>query len=233
MSKHRRSVVAGLLVLLCATAFTPANAGVKARAFAVRAKLDKYGLSNHLDCDSGWLDGSRGGSRSNSGSISNGYVLHVDHMESESHGDHCKGRSSSTLDAGWILKGTANEVTWTRIETADEDTCCRAVDVDYLPAVIQGLTFAGRPVVVTGQPNQTIVANGVTLVINERKSDRDDDDHSEHCDDDDDEHYAVHLKFGNGDEVILGMAKFDSEDDCCKPTATRRSTWGMVKAAYR
>jgi hypothetical protein len=43
----------------------------------------------------------------------------------------------------------------------------------------------------------------------------------------------VHLKFGNGDEVILGMAKFDSEDDCCKPTATRRSTWGMVKAAYR
>ena len=233
MSTHRRSVVAGLLVLLCATAFTPANAGVKARAFAMRAKLDKYGVSDHVDCDSGWLDGSRGGSRSNRGSVSNGNVLHVDHMESESHGDDCKGASRSSLEAGWILKGTPLEVTWTHIETADEDTCCRAVDVDYRPATIQGLTFGGRPVIVTGQANQTLVVPGAVLVINERKSDRDDEDESEHCDDDDDEHFALHVKYSNGDEVILGMAKFDSEDDCCRPVAVRHSTWGMVKAAYR
>ena len=233
MSRPRCPNLNGLLCLLCALLAAPSLAGVNGRAYAVHAKLDKYGIPERDECDSGWIDHSRGGSVSNSGSISKGDVLHVDHMESESHGDECKGRSRSRLEAGWILKGSPYEVTWQLIETADEDTCCRYLDVDYIPSTIVGLTFGGRPVVVTGQPNQRLAIGDVTLTINEVKSDRDSDDTSEHCDDDDNEHFAVHLKLKSGDEVILGMAKFDSEDDCCKIVPTRRTTWGWVKASYR
>ena len=88
--------------------------------------------------------------------------------------------------------------------------------------------FAGKPVIVSGQPNQTIFVAGATLVLNESKKEPDTD-----CDDDDEEHRALHLILRNGNEVILGGSKFDSDDDCCAVTSSAHSTWGALKAHYR
>src|ERR1051326_9461916 len=118
------------------------------------ANLPGYGISSATHCDSGWLDRASGGARSSyKDNVAYGNVLHVDHMESESHGDRCKGHSGSKLDAGWIMKGAPCEVTWVHMESTDEDTCCKPNDVDDRPSTFVGLTFAGKPVTVTGRPN--------------------------------------------------------------------------------
>lgn len=216
-----------LLVTVCATG---AHATVKGRAYGIYANLCSYGVALGTHCDTGWLNGTSGGSRSSyKSNVSYGNTLRCDYMESESHGDRCKGRSGSRLEAGWILKGSPFEVTWTHMESADEDTCCKSSDRDDIASVFTGLTFAGQPVVVTGKPNQTIYAAGATLILNERKKDNNDTD----CDDDDYEHRSLHLILRNGNEVILCASKFDSDDDCCVATSTHHSTWGQVKSHYR
>ena len=220
-------------VLLCSGAVATADASVKGRAYAVYANLPSHGIGNTTHCDSGWLNPLSGGNRSSyKSNVAYGDVLHCDYMYSESHGDHCKGHSSSTLEAGWIMRGQPFEVTWTHMQSVDEDTCCRAQDRDDIASVFIGLTFAGRPVRVTGVPNQTLTVPGLaTLILNEVKHDAEADDHD--CDDDDTEHHALHLVLNNGNEVILGYSKFDSDDDCCRVTPTSVSTWGAVKAHYR
>jgi hypothetical protein len=217
-------------VLLTVTAMSPALASVKGRSYAMYANLPNYGVSSTTHCDSGWLDSNRGGSRSSSiSNVSYGNILRCDYMESESHGDRCRGRSTSKLEAGWIMKGQPFEVTWTHMETADDDTCCRPLDRDDIPSLIVGLTFAGQPVTVTGKANQTLSIPGeATLIINEVRHEVDGD-----CDEDNEEHHALHLILRNGNEVILGSSKFDSDDDCCLTTPTTRNSWGMVKAYYR
>jgi len=228
---HRRPLRRGSLAAACALAFAVnASAEVKGRAFGCYANLPSYGINNMTHCDTGWLDALSGGSRSSyKNNIAYGNALHVDHMESESHGDRCKGRSGSTIESGYILKGMPGEVTWLHMESADGDTCCRPDDDDDIKSVIQGLTFGGKPVVVTGKPNQTLQIAGVaTLILNERKHDHDDD-----CDDDNGEHHALHLILAGGQEVILGATKFDSDDDCCLAVPSRSTTWGGLKAHYR
>ncbi|MEQ1834534.1 MAG: choice-of-anchor P family protein [Candidatus Eisenbacteria bacterium] len=217
-------------VLLTATALSPASADVKGRSYSMYANLPNYGVNPVTHCDSGWLDRATGGARSSyKGNISYGNILRCDYMESDSHGDRCKGRSSSKLEAGWIGKGMPFEVTWTHMESADDDTCCAPQDRDDIPSVFVGLTFAGQCVTVTGRQNQTLSVPGVaTLILNEVKHDDDTD-----CDNDDAEHHALHLILKNGNEVILGASKFDSDDDCCMVTPGARPTWGMVKAHYR
>lgn len=227
----RRPTISWLAaVLLSATAMSPVFASVKGRSYAMYANLPNYGVSSTTHCDSGWLDSNRGGSRSSyKSNVSYGNILRCDYMESESHGDRCRGRSSSKLEAGWIMKGQPFEVTWTHMETADDDTCCRPLDRDDIPSLIVGLTFAGQPVTVTGKANQTLSIPGeATLIINEVRHDDDGD-----CDEDNEEHHALHLILRNGNEVILGSSKFDSDDDCCLVTPTARNSWGMVKAYYR
>src|SRR5262249_43317539 len=182
-----------------------------------------YGINHLTNCDTGWLDPVMGGSRSSyKNGVSYGNTLHVDHMQSESHGDRCKGHSGSSLDGGYIMKGAPSEVTWVHLESADEDTCCHPEDVDDDPSVFVGLTFGGRPVVVTGMPNQVVTIPGVaTLILNEVIHDHDDD-----CDDDNSEHHALHwILAGSTQEVILGSAKFDSDDDCCLAAPVKKSTW--------
>jgi len=229
----RRPMPPGLLAavfLLCST--LSASASVKGRAFGMYANLPGYGISGVTNCDTGWLDPLNGGSRSSyKNGISYGNYLHVDHMESESHGDRCKGHSGSSLDAGYIMKGMPSEVTWLHMESSDEDTCCHPEDVDDDPSVFVGLTFGGRPVVVTGQMNQVISIPGVaTLILNEVKHDHQDDP----CDDDNTEHHALHwILAGGQSEVILGSTKFDSDDDCCLAAPILKSTWGAIKAHYR
>lgn len=217
-------------VLLLLSAGVPARAEVKGRAYGCYANMPAYGVPATINCDSGWLDHLSGGARSSyKSNVSYGNTLHVDYMESESHGDNCKGHSGSKLEAGWIMKGSPCEVTWLHMESADEDTCCRPQDVDDLPSLFVGLTFAGQPVTVTGRQNQTLSIPGVaTLILNEVKHDA-----AVDCDDDNSEHRALHLIMKNGNEVILACAKFDSDDDCCNSTATRRKNWGAVKAIYR
>jgi hypothetical protein len=209
-----------------------ASASVKGRAYGCYANIPSDGVYNVTNCDTGWLDPVSGGARSSyKNNIQYGTALRVDHMESESHGDRCKGHSGSSIEGGYIMKGRPGEVTWMHMESADEDTCCRPEDVDDIASVFVGLTFGGKPVVVTGQPNQTLTIPGVaTLILNERKHDHDDD-----CDDDDGEHHSMHwIQSGSGGgEVILGAAKFDSDDDCCRVVPVQRSTWGGLKASYR
>ena len=227
----RRPVPYGLLAFLTAASIAgPARAEVKGRAYGVYANLPAFGITSLTQCDSGWLNSVSGGSRSSyKDNVSFGNALHVDHMESESHGDRCKGHSGSKLDSGWILKGQPGEVTWLHMESADEDTCCRPQDRDDLPASFEGLTFGGNAVVATGRTNQVVSIPGVaTLILNESKHERDDD-----CDDDNAEHRALHLILANGNEVILASSKFDSDDDCCLLTPTRAATWGELKAHYR
>ena len=217
-------------VLLTMSAVSPGRAEVKGRAYALYCNLPGYGISSTTHCDSGWLDHVSGGKRSSyKSNVSYGNVLHVDYMESESHGDRCKGHSGSRLEAGWIMKGAPCEVTWVHMESTDEDTCCKPNDVDDRPSTFVGLTFAGQPVAVSGRPNQTLTLPGqATLVLNEVKHEPDFD-----CDDDNEEHRALHLILANGNEVILGVAKFDSDDDCCLAAPTRDATWGAVKSIYR
>jgi hypothetical protein len=218
-------------VLLLGFAATPALADVKGRAYGCYADLSGYGVTAVTNCDSGWLDRRSGGSRSSyKSNVSYGDLLHIDYMESESHGDNCKGHSGSKVESGWIMRGTPCEVTWKHMESADEDTCCKPNDIDDLPSVIEGLTFGGRPVVVTGRANQTLTIPGqATLILNEVKHEAGDND----CDNDDEEHHALHLILKNGNEVILASAKFDSDDDCCNLTPTRHPSWGEVKSIYR
>jgi hypothetical protein len=221
--------LAAALLLLCATA-APSLAEVKGRAYGCWANMPSYGIGDVTQCDSGWLDRMNGGSRSSyKSNVSYGNTLHVDSMESESHGDRCRGHSGSKVEAGWIGKGMPWEVTWTHMESADEDTCCKPEDVDDRPSIFVGLTFGGRPVNVTGRPNQTIFLTGqATLILNETRHEQDND-----CDDDNLEHRALHLILSRGDEVILACAKFDSDDDCCMAAPVHRSRWGEVKSHYR
>lgn len=228
---HPRPTSSGLLAAVCALSVAAnAAAGVKGRAYGLYANLPSYGISNLTQCDTGWLDPITGGSRSSyKNGVSYGATLHVDHMESESHGDRCMGHSGSSLDAGYIMKGMPSEVTWLHMESADEDTCCRPQDEDDDASVFVGLTFGGRPVAVTGKPNQMVAIPGVaTLILNESKHEADDD-----CDDDNTEHHALHWILAGGQEVILGSTKFDSDDDCCLAAPVQRSTWGAIKAHYR
>lgn len=234
MSRRRTLVRAVACVSLLAAAAAPAWPDVQGRAYSVYVNLPDHGLPARYHGDTGWLSTTRGGSRSGpSGGVWYGNVLRVDLMRSESRGDRCKGHSGSHLEAGHILKGTPYEVTWTRVDSDDDDTCCQPVDRDDIASTFEGLMFGGRPVKVTGQPNQTIVLPGLaTLVLNERHRD-DRDDRDDDCDDDAGEHRALHLILPRGHEVILGAARFDSDDDCCSVTAARRSTWGGVKSHYR
>ncbi|MFM8558602.1 MAG: choice-of-anchor P family protein [bacterium] len=235
-------LVLTLVVLLSAAAQTTALADVKGRAYAVYANLPSYGLNAVTYGNTGRLDPVRGGRlTSQRAGISHGTALRVDFVESESSGDRCRGVSRSKLASGWILKGTPYEVTWVHMESADDDTCCRAYDKDMLPSSFAGLTFAGRPVIVTGRPNQTVSVPGAMLILNESKrgssyhgdDDEDEDEVDDDCDDDDYEHRALRLVLANGATVILGAAKFDSDDDCCMVTPVRHSTWGAVKSHYR
>jgi len=215
-----------------ATAVT-ASASVRGRAYGCYVNLPGEGIRNVTHCDTGWLDPVTGGSRSSyKNNVSYGTALHIDHMEDESHGDDCKGHSSSTLEGGYIMKGRPGEVTWTHLESADEDTCCRPErGDDDIRSVFQGLTFGGRPVVVTGQTNQVLTIPGVaTLILNERQRDDGDDP----CDGDHGEHHSMRwIGYGGSGEVILGAARFDSDDHCCRALPAHHSTWGALKQGYR
>jgi hypothetical protein len=228
---HRRpGLCHAVVVLLLVTASPPASADVIGRALGCYANLSSFGLASMTHGDSGRMSLLSGGSRSSaSGGLSYGDVLHIDSVESESHGDHCKGHTHTQLGSGWLLKGTRAEVRWTHIESDEDDACCKPPGPHDLQSVIAGLTFGGRRVVVTGQENQTLILPGqATLILNEVRR-------GSHagCDDDDVEHDALHLILRNGDEVILASATFDSDDHCCKSTPTRNTTWGAVKVHYR
>jgi len=227
MSMGLLAAAGGLLVAV------HASAGVKGRAFGCWANMPSEGISNVTNCDTGWLDSVTGGTKSSyKTNMQYGSALRVDYMESESHGDGCKGHSGHKNQGGYIMKGRPGEVTWVHMESSDEDTCCRHHDDDDDDddAVIQGLTFNGKPVVVTGLPNQTITIAGVaTLILNEHRHDPDDD-----CEDHDDgEHHAMHWYGSNGNEVVLGFAKFRSDDHCCLALPVSRSSWGELKSHYR
>lgn len=229
---HQRSPALSWLaaVLWIAAASAPARADGKSRAYAIYVNLPDYGVSAATHGDTGPVDHRSGGSGSDTRkNISYGSVLHCDEVESDSRGDHCQGRSHTRLEAGWLLKGTPFEVTWQHLETTEDDACCRSRVRGDAPSRFVGLTFAGVPVTVTGKPNQTLGVPGqATLILNEARHAGGGD-----CDDDDREHRALHLILGNGDEVILGASKFESDGDCCSLTPTRASTWGHVKAHYR
>jgi len=218
------------VVLLLATASSSASADVNGRAVACYANLPSYGLTPTTHGDSGWLNLRAGGWRSSTASaVAYGDVLHIDAMESESKGDQCKGHSHNQLDSGWILRGWPAEVKWTRIESDDDDTCCKPHGPHDLRSAFEGLTFGGRLVNVTGRENQTLTIPGqVTLILNEVRHGSPGD-----CDDDDVEHVALHLLLKNGNEVVLASARFNGQHDCCKTTPTRTSTWGAVKVHYR
>jgi len=96
----------------------------------------------------------------------------VDHMESESHGDRCKGHSGSKLDAGWGPQGPAPEVTW-RTWVRGRGHLLGDGDVDDRRRVRWPHCLAapgGRD----GRPNQVLSIPGVaTLILNESRHDPD------------------------------------------------------------
>jgi hypothetical protein len=230
MHRRRPGLCHVIGVLLTASIGARASADVNGRAYACYANLPSLGVTATTHGDSGWLNLRSGGSRSSSRSnVSYGDVLHVDEMESESHGDNCKGHNHNSLSAGWILKGSLAEVRWTHIESDDDDACCKPHGPHDLKSVVEGLTFGGRRVTVTGGENQTLTIPGrATLILNEVRRGSDGD-----CDDDDVEHHALHLILNNGNEVILAASKFDRDGGCCRTTPTRTTTWGAVKVHYR
>lgn len=230
MHRCRPGLCCVAVVLLMVTAGSFASADVTGRAVACYANLPSFGLTPTTNGDSGWLNIRAGGWRSSTASsVAFGDVLHIDAMESESHGDHCEGHSHNRLAAGWILRGSPAEVKWTRIESDDDDACCKPHGPHDLRSVFEGLTFGGRRVTVTGLENQSLTVPGHgTLILNEVRHGSPTD-----CDDDDVEHVALHLLLKNGNEVLLASGRFDGNHDCCKTTPTRTSTWGAVKVHYK
>jgi len=228
-----RTLPFGLLAAGVLAIAVNASANVKGRAYGCWANMPNEGISNVTNCDTGWLDSQRGGSRSSyKSNVQYGNTLRIDTMENETRGNGCTGHSGSKLEGGYIMKGKPGEVTWVHMESDDDDTCCRHHDDDGYDARarIVGLTFNGKPVVVTGRANQTLTIPGVaTLVLNEHAHGHDDDCH-EH---DDGEHRAMHWYGNNGQEVILGCSKFRSDDHCCAALPVHHSTWGSLKQSYR
>ncbi len=221
-------LVPALFAFTCLPAI-PSNAAVKGRANATYANMPSQGIVAQSWCDTGWLDSAVGGSQTSYYPLlSLGDALRVNSSYSDSQGDECSGYSTSYLTAGWVLKGSPAELTWDSIYSSDDDTCCNPDDVDDIPSTIANLKFGGVAITPSGATNETFVIPGVaTLVVNESHHDPDND-----CDNDNSEHRALHLTLVNGEEVILGNAKFDSDNDCCT-TKSRSSTWGKVKSLYR
>jgi len=217
------------LALLGIAAAGPAHADKRGRAYGLYAFLPANGISPTLHCDSGWLDRAIGGTRSSyKANVNYGSTMYVQSMECESRGDGCHGHDESHLEAGCLFKGSPFEVTWSHMDAADDDTCCR--NQGDRSSRFTGLTFGGRPVTVTGRPNQVLSVTGqATLILNESTHEHDDDDE---CDDDG-EHVTLHLILKNGGEVKLGCLDLHRDDLCCRAVSVHHSTWGGVKAVYR
>lgn len=225
-------LAAGLMVIPA-----PADSAVRARAIGAWVNVPAYGAADRSVCDAGWLPAGGGHQTATATSYVAGTALMMDqgtaYVDSD---DDCDDDGAdfdvARVDLGYtvLMPGYASEVTFTALSDRDDDECCDENDDDFSPAVIENLTFAGEPVIVTGLPNQVVAIPGVgVLIINEiDRLGRDDDD----CDDDDFAVNALHLFPESGGEIIVSQVIYDDDDDCC-PTRLLRSTWGRVKTLYR
>jgi hypothetical protein len=92
-------------------------------------------------------------------------------------------------------------------------------------SIIVGLTFGGVPIIVSGQPNQTISIPGVaTLVINEQIQSVSS--HSAAM-----TVNALHLTLLGADEVIVSSST-STIDDCPGALPTVPTTWGGLKTRF-
>jgi hypothetical protein len=237
---HCHIIAAAAALVLVASAVSTHAAGVSGRAFAVYVNIPNAGISDQYYVDTGWIPTGGGQSELTEASLNVPSLVTSGELGAGSWGDGCRGDSDYAVSYGVLLPGDPAEITFTSIHGRDRDECCDDPDAPYA-AAIEGLTFGGQPVAVTGAYDQTVVIDGVgTLIINHHRrggggwgggGGGDDDD--EECGDDDD-HWvtALHLTLEGGGEVIAGGAYFHSHDHCCA-VSTSTSTWGAIKALYR
>ncbi len=233
MAKSRaRHYCAAPLAALLGVAFclhaTSASAGVEGRAYGAYVNLPAEGVSPITLVDTGELPPG-GGALGDSATIANvGKVVRLFSPSSRTESDGCRGSSRSIMAGGSLLPGKTAEVSFGRIDSHDDDECCRHDHARYITSDIANLFFAGIPVVVTGEPNQIVDVPGVgTLVVNEviLMNNR-------RCQDDDYEVNALDLLLADGGRVVVSSARFNSDDHCCS-VPTKTSTWGSFKARYR
>lgn len=232
----RKQLAAGGVLAAAAVLATAIPAGaltVSGRAYVIYVNIPNAGIDNYY-IDTGWIPETGGDVEVSATNLAVPNLVASDGLEAGSHGDHCGGHSTYTISNGVLLPGDPAEITFTSMSGRDHDRCCDEADAPEA-AVIEGLTFAGQPITVTGEFDQTVYVAGVgTLTINghghHHPGGGDDDDN---CGDGDD-HWvtALHLALEGGGEVIAGSAYFHSHDHCCTVPA-RQSTWGGVKALYR
>jgi hypothetical protein len=235
---------AALATLILAGALSPAHAAfvVDGRSFAIYVDMPNVGINDQYYVDTGWLPPSGGEAAASAASLQVTNLLDTGPLGSGSRGDDCRGDSDFSIGNSVLLPGDPAQITFTTMWGRDDDECCDDEDSPHA-VTIEGLTFGGQPIPVTGALNQIVTIPGVgVLTINEYGHGHgggghgggghgDDDD--DECEDDED-HWVngLHLVMDGGGEVVVGSAYFHSHDHCC-PVKTQASTWGSVKALFR
>jgi len=205
-----------------------AQLSVRGRATGLHVMAPSLGVPDQMYYDSGMLPPTGGDLGGDALGVSIVGIATGDEINWNSHGDDCEGDSHVEYVNGVVLPGQPGEITFSRFHGHDDDHCCDTEGDKFEAFVIEGLTFGGVPVTVTGDPDQKVSIAGVgELTINWWDRHHDDD-----CDDDDFSVHALRLVLDGGDEIVLGSVFFESDDHCC-PVPTEGSTWGSIKDLFK
>jgi hypothetical protein len=217
-------IPAALVLLLAWSATVPPPAGATAtgysgRAFGAKVDLLAPVLPIHLTfSDTGQLPSTGGVLNATLLSISLANTLSSQTVTAHTEGVGGVASSSAHVEQLVVLPGNAAQLT-AEVVDAHSQAACSGVSGSSL---IVGLVFGGTPIVVSGQPNQTVSIPGVaTLVINEQIVEPNGLSITVN---------ALHLTLLDGlTEVIISSA----HSDVACVTPNKSATWGIVKQIYR
>jgi hypothetical protein len=209
--------MAGVFVSMLSTSTSSAQSiTYSGRAYGAQVKLVNPQPNVLLFSDTGNLPSAGGSLSASLLTIALGGTLTSTTISASTQGSAGVATSTAHQENVSAFPGQAAALTATVVEAHSQATCGGVQG----SSVVTGLTFGGTPVVVSGQPNQTITLGVIaTLVINEQIV----------ASATDITVNALHLTLGTGEQVILSSAHSDVA--CVVPT--RPSTWQRVKAIYR
>jgi hypothetical protein len=187
------------------------------RAFGVNVQVVAIPPINLTFSDTGNLPAGGGSLNATLLSISLANTLSSQTVTAHTDGGSDVANSAAHVEQLLALPGTAAQLS-AEVVDAHSQAACPGVSGSSL---IVGLVFGGTPIVVSGQPNQTISIPGVaTLVINEQIIEPNGLSITVN---------ALHLTTILGTQVIVSSAH--SDVGCVTPT--RSATWSLVKQLYR
>lgn len=209
-------ILACVTLLLVSISIVRADELFTGRASAVQVR-PLLGQSMDSFVDTGELP--RGGGRLEVSAIDlqvGDFVQRSSEVLSSTHGE---GRATvSTSSQSDVSALTRSPIALTASElTAEASAACDGVSGR---AIITDLTIGGRPIAVTGAPNQKILRSDATIIINEQIVDLRARSITVN---------AVHVKLATGTEVIFSSAR--AGVSCI--VATDAIDWQGVKALYR